>query len=94
MYAPIIFKKQSGSDTLSAVMAAVQVLFALITPFIVDRFGRCTVFFWGAVICSVTHLLSTIGYTDNADNTTLNWLLNIGIILFGGVFNCTYGVIT
>jgi len=94
MYAPIIFGKQPNSDALAAVMAAVQVLFALITPLFIDRIGRIPLFVLGAAISSIAHLLSTIGYTEDAENTTLNWLLNVGIILYGGVFNATYGVCT
>lgn len=94
MYSPIIFGRQSNSDTLSAVMAAMQVLFAVITPLFVDRFGRRTIFIWGAVISTVAHLLSFIGYTESAESTARNWVLNVGILIFAGVFNSTYGVLT
>jgi len=92
MYAPVVFGKQSNSEVLAAVMAAAQVLFALSTPLFIDRIGRIPVFIWGAVISSIAHLLTTIGYTEDGENTTLNWLLNVGIILYAGVFNATYGV--
>lgn len=94
MYAPVIFDKQPNSATLSSIMAAIQVIFAAITPLLVDRFGRRTIFLWGAGICTVGHLMSFIGYTENEGNTTKDWVLNVGILLFGGAFNCTYGVAT
>lgn len=75
-------------------MAAIQVLFAAITPLFVDRFGRRTIFLWGAGICTVGHLLAFIGYTEDEGNTARDWVLNIGILLFAGVFNSTYGVAT
>jgi len=94
MYAPVIFDAQEDFEFLLPLMALVQVIFALITPLFINRIGRITVFMCGAVISSIAHLLSTIGYTEDQEPDAFNWPLNIGIILYGGVFNATYGVAT
>eukprot|EP00826_Nyctotherus_ovalis_P013818 TRINITY_DN1378_c0_g1_i3.p5 TRINITY_DN1378_c0_g1~~TRINITY_DN1378_c0_g1_i3.p5 ORF type:complete len:106 (+),score=30.85 TRINITY_DN1378_c0_g1_i3:1392-1709(+) len=94
MYAPAIFEKQDNSDALSAAMAGIQVVFAALTPLFIDRYGRRTLFIWGMVFCSIGHLMACIGFTDDGDNTARNWVLNIGILLYSGVFNATYGALT
>lgn len=93
MYAPSIFAMQDNSDTLSALMAAIQVVFAVLTPLFVERTKRRTLFLWGAVFCSIGHLMATIGFNED-DDTARNWVLNIGILLYAGVFNATYGILT
>jgi len=93
MYAPVIFKTQNNSDALAAALAAIQVIFAAITPLFVERFGRRTIFLCGAVICSIGHLLSCIGFNEDNDRVR-NWVLNTGLLSFAGTFHASYGILT
>jgi SP family facilitated glucose transporter-like MFS transporter 8 len=93
MYASAIFETQNNSSALSAAMAGIQVVFAAFTPLLVERFRRIALFLWGAVICSIGHLLAFIGFNED-NNTARNWVLNVGILLFAGTFNATYGMLT
>jgi len=93
MYAPVIFDTQDNPDALAAAMAAIQVIFAAMGLLFVERFGRITIFLWGAVICSIGHFLACVGFNEDND-TTRNWAFNIGILLYAGVFNTTYGIMT
>jgi len=94
MYAPSIFAAQINHQFLSPLMAGVQLFFAVITPFFINRIGRIPIFLCGAVVSSIAHIFSAIGYTKNPESSDFNWPLNIGIILYGGIFNATYGVAT
>lgn len=94
MYAPKIFDKQPNAEVLSALMSVIQVIFALFAIPLVDRLGRRTLLLIGAIICSIGHLVCCIAIDEDGEDTTRNWVFNVGILLFVGVFNPTFGAIT
>lgn len=94
MYAPIIFEEQSNSELLSTLMPVIQVVFAFLTIFVIDKWGRRTLLLVGAVICSIGHLICCVALDEDGENNTRNWVFNVGVLIYAGVFNTTYGVIT
>ena len=94
MYAPSIFESQPNSGYLPTALSAIQVVFSFATIFVMDKFGRRTLFLVGAILATIGHLLCCIGYDESGDNTGKNWTFNVGAFLFIGIFNVSYGAVT
>lgn len=92
-YAPIIFEKQPNSSFLPPAMTFTRLAFAFFVIPIAGKFGRRTLLLWGVVISTITHLTCFISLDPSGKDEVMNWIFNVGLFIYVGTFNLTYGPI-
>jgi hypothetical protein len=94
IFAASIFEGQSNEDYVKIIIPVSIAAFSLLTIPIVTKFNRRTLFLTGSALCSLGHLICFLSLYETGTDNLRNWIFNIGLIIYVGTFNSTYGATT